>query len=189
MALFDQGVMEAAAEERELPVLRIAASGKAKVEWKPDADEVNTTAPFAAFSNFFSTFFSNCNFFSDCNLLLNLLLTPTALCLAAGDHQDTALVADGGLQPGRAAALVGGEHWRAALGQGRRAARRVTSTSLSAALGRSNLNMNDLQFTSPQSMFTANPDRRSLLHNSATLLLEVQQPAQKLLTVLALSWL
>ena len=45
MAPFDQGVMEAAAEERELPVLRIAASGKAKVEWKADADEVNTQQP------------------------------------------------------------------------------------------------------------------------------------------------
>ena len=32
MALFDQGVMEAAAEERELPVLRIAASGKDVVD-------------------------------------------------------------------------------------------------------------------------------------------------------------
>ena len=47
MYMLDQGVMEAAAEERELPVLRIAASGKAKVEWKADADEVNTTASFA----------------------------------------------------------------------------------------------------------------------------------------------
>ena len=46
MELFDQGVMEAAAEERELPVLRIAASGKAKVEWKADADEVNTASSF-----------------------------------------------------------------------------------------------------------------------------------------------
>eukprot|EP01045_Picozoa_sp_COSAG04_P011590 COSAG04_NODE_749_length_10606_cov_12.586847_11_plen_98_part_00 len=72
-AFFDQGVMEAAAEERELPVLRIAASGKAKVEWKADADEVNTAASFCK-----QTFFT-CLLTS----LLDRLLASLLACMPA----------------------------------------------------------------------------------------------------------